>query len=97
MITGLRGSYQWVPVTEAVPALFLPVLLARLPDRNRDGDVEPGYRDSTGWRSDTDGVVTDVTHWAHFPPTPVSEQMRRVLDELACQTDAIRKGASDGA
>ena len=92
MITGLRGSYQWIPVTEAVPALFLPVLLARLPDRERDGDAEPGYRDSTGWRSDTDGPVTDVTHWAHFPAPPMPDQMRRVLDELSA-----RKGASDGA
>ena len=92
MITSLSGSYQWTPVTDAVPAAYLPVLLARLPDRDREGDTEPGYWDGTVWRSDFDGPVTDVSHWTNFPSAPVSEQMRRVLDELAA-----RKGASDGA
>lgn len=97
MITGLKGTYQWIPVTDAVPAVYLPVLLARLPDRKREGDTEPGYWDGTAWRSDYDGHVTDVTHWMPFPDTPVKEQMRRVLDELPCQTDAVRKGADYGA
>ncbi|MBQ9348212.1 MAG: hypothetical protein IJT94_12920 [Oscillibacter sp.] len=92
MITGLRGSYQWIPVTDAVPAAFLPVILARLPDRRREGDVEPGYYDGSGWHSDTDGPVDDVTHWAHMPNTPVHEQMVKVLDALP-----DREGASDGA
>ena len=92
MFTGLKGSYRWIPITETPPAMYLPVLLARPPAKGEEqGITEPGHWDGQTYRSDYNGPVDDVSHWTHFPATPVPDQIRKVLAELP------RKGASDGA
>ena len=61
------SSIKWIPVTERLPELPVPVLVAT-PGRVREGYVDHSGVEPVWWCGGW--TVARVTHWAEMPELP---------------------------